>query len=473
MTIFARRRIQSMLNALAPVLGPEKGRDLVRRLNDAKHVDQALPAEMELALLWAIQSLGDLEIEPEWWGDNRRPDAITHAFVEGRTTAIEIAATTDNAISGEEDMDAIAVQICEAASRASKGTGDYLYFRYREESGYIDGRYIRRRLAPRGYRLTDDERAAITRWIGSGQSRSSRLRLQAKGLDVEIEHTQHKQIRYHNLYSSMPPETHSLEHNPLFDLLVRKAKQLRAATAGTLRVLFVADVGSTLLRRVGRVGEIDHTRRFVSAREIILHFLAGRGRNVDAVVTFSPSKELQRFNGIDPGGRKPRRWTVAFFGTPQLPEPPIALKTMAALLPEPHYEGYQARSLFRQSAFSPLRTGQYLGMTIRSIHGSGRFTVEFPARMLLDLLAGRMTEERFRKQLDPRDEGRNIFKTWLDQGLTISDAEMAPRSVDEDDDHLILHFTDDPAARSFKLPEQPTEDASGGDPASDRDARDR
>lgn len=471
MTIFARRRIQSMLDALAPVLGPEKGLDLLRRLNDPKQVEQALPAEMELALLWAVRSLGDLEIEPDWWGDSRRPDAITDAFVEGRTTAIEIAATTDNAISGEEDMDAIAVQISEVASRASKGTGDYLYFRYREESGYIDGHYIRRRLAPRGYRLTDDEREVITRWIGSGQSRSARLRLQDKGLDVEIEHTEHKQTRYHNLYSSMPPETHSLEDNPLFDLLLRKAKQLRAAAAGTLRVLFVADVGSTLLQRVGRLGEIDHTRRFVSAREIILHFLAGRGRNVDAVVTFSPFKEMQLFNGLDPDRRKRRRWIVAFFGTPQLPEPPPALETMAALLPEPHHEGYQARSLFRQGAFSPSRTGQYLGMTIRSIHGSGRFTVEFPARMLLDLLAGRMTEERFRKRLDPHDEGRNIFKTWLDQGFTISDAELAPRSIDEDDDHLILHFTDDPAARPFKLPEQPVEDASGGDLASDRDAR--
>lgn len=453
MTIFARRRIQSMLDALAPALGPEKGRDLLRRLNDPKQVEQALPAEMELALLWAIQSLGDLEIEPEWWGDSRRPDAITDAFVDGRITAIEIAATTDNAISGEEDMDAIAVQISQVASRVSKGAGDHLYFRYREESGYLDGRYIRRRLAPRGYRLTEDQSMTITRWIASGESRSVRLRIQSMGLDVEIEHTERKQTRYHNLYSSMPPETHSLKDNPLFEMLVRKAKQLRAAAAGTLRVLFVADVGSTLLRRVGRVGEIDHTRRFVSAREIILHFLAGRGRNVDAVVTFSPFKEMQHFSGLGLQDRNPRRWTVAFFGTPQFPAPPPALETMAALLPEPHYEGYQARSLFRQGAFSPAKTGQYLGMTVRSNHGSGRFSVDFPARMLLDLLAGRLTEERFRKQLDPRDDGRNIFKTWLDLGFTISDAELAPRNVDEDDDHLILHFTEDPAARPFKLSE--------------------
>lgn len=68
-----------MLDAIAPVLGPEKGRDLQNRLNDPKQVEQALPAEMELALLWAIQSLGDLEIEPEWWGDSRRGDALAAA----------------------------------------------------------------------------------------------------------------------------------------------------------------------------------------------------------------------------------------------------------------------------------------------------------------------------------------------------------------------------------------------------------
>ena len=69
-----------------------------------------------------------------------------------------------------------------------------------------------------------------------------------------------------------------------------------------------------------------------------------------------------------------------------------------------------------------------------------------------------MTEERFRKRLDPRDEDRNVFKTWLDQGFTISGAEMMPRSVDEDDDHLTLHFTEDPAARLFKLPERMADD---------------
>ena len=127
---------------------------------------------------------------------------------------------------------------------------------------------VRRRLAPSGYKLTDTQRGMIERWISSGDRQTARLWRTGQGLDVEIEHTARKQIRYHNLYLSMPPETHSLEDNPLFNLLVRKAKQLRGAAPGTFRVLIVAGVGSTLFNRVGRGREMDPTRRFVSAREI-------------------------------------------------------------------------------------------------------------------------------------------------------------------------------------------------------------
>jgi len=453
MTIFARRRIQAMLNELAPRLDSEKARDLVQRLNNRKQVEQALPAEMELALLWSLQTLGEIEIEPEWWGDRRRPDAISDDFVPGRTTAIEIAATSDNSISGEEAMDAIAVQISTVANRTLKGAGGHLYFTFGEESFYDRGRYVRRRLAPTGFKLKAEHSEAIGQWLDSARHLQEPLRLHGEGLDVVVQYTDYKQTRFHNIFSTMPPETHSLEDNPLFELLVRKAKQLRAAAPGMLRVIFIADVGSTLLRRIGQIGELDHTGRFVSAREIIGHFLEKRSTTVDAIVTFSPFKDSSPFNRVSfATPKKPRRWTVSFFGTAALPSAPASIEAIEASFPDPHYEGYQARSLFRQGAFSHDQRGQYLGMNITSTAGEDEQAVHFPARLLLDLLAGRITPEQFRFYLDGRDGGRNLFKHWLDLGMTISGAEMAPRSEDEDDDHLILHFSDDPAARPFKLP---------------------
>jgi hypothetical protein len=91
-------------------------------------------------------------------------------------------------------------------------------------------------------------------------------------------------------------------------------------------------------------------------------------------------------------------------------------------------------------------------MTIKSSKGLSDLRVEFPARMLLDLLAGRMTEEQFRRQLN-HSGSQNVFEQWLSRGMTISRAEMAPRDIDEDDDHIVLFFSDDPAARAFELPE--------------------
>lgn len=453
MTIFARRRLQSMLNQLAPVLVEGKGKDILGRLNHPKNVEQALPAEMELALLWAIHSLGDLEVEPDWWGDSKRPDAITDTLVPGRTVAIEIAATNDNAISGEEAMDAIALQLSAAADCAEKGVGNFLYFTFREESGYLAGQYIRRRLAPKGFMLPEALSKTVQDWVSSGRSERERLRLQSTGLDVEIERKAYRQTRYHNIHSSMPPETHSVDDNPLYDLLRRKKRQLKASAPGTLRMIFVADVGSTLLRRIGQVGEHDWTSRRVSGSQIIAHFMSTYGKEVDAVVAFSPYKELSSFGFNGHSDRRPRRWTVTYCGSSALPEAPQALRRIAEMLPDPHYEGYQARSLFRQGAFSPNGRGQYLGMTIKSTKGLDDLRVEFPARMLLDLLAGRITEEQFRRQLD-RSGSKNIFEHWLSRGLTISRAEMAPRDIDEDDDHIVLYFSDDPAARVFKLPEK-------------------
>ncbi|RYG00735.1 MAG: hypothetical protein EON94_08985, partial [Caulobacteraceae bacterium] len=83
-----------MLDALAPRLGSEKARDLHRRLTD-KRVEQVLPAEMELALLWALADLGDMDIAPDWWGDAKRPDAYSEDLVPGLPTVIEITSLSD------------------------------------------------------------------------------------------------------------------------------------------------------------------------------------------------------------------------------------------------------------------------------------------------------------------------------------------------------------------------------------------
>lgn len=90
-------------------------------------------------------------------------------------------------------------------------------------------------------------------------------------------------------------------------------------------------------------------------------------------------------------------------------------------------------------------------MTVTTNGKENLNTIQFPARLLLDLLAGRITEERFRNYLSDGDRNKNLFEIWLNMGMTLSGAEISPRNLDEDDDHIILYFSDDPAARPFSL----------------------
>lgn len=133
MPIFTRRRLQNVLNELGTHLGDEKQRDLLARL-ESKRVDQALPADMELALLWALGRLGDIEVEPEWWTGATRPDAYSEALIPDHSAIVEVAATNDNRISGEDAMDRVAQQICTFANGIRRGVGSHLYFHFQEEN---------------------------------------------------------------------------------------------------------------------------------------------------------------------------------------------------------------------------------------------------------------------------------------------------------------------------------------------------
>lgn len=441
---FTRRRLQAMLNDIVPLIDDQKARDLLARLEKDK-VEQALPAEMELAILWALSRIGDLDIEPEWWGDNKRPDAYTEHLVAGEPAVVEIAAPNDNAISGEEAMDGVAVRIGEVASRLRKGLSDHLYYRFAEESGYDRGVYFRRRLAPVDYELSGEVRLQIEQWITSGAVDRSRLRLVEPGLDVEVEKTVHKQTRYHNTWSTMPPETHSVDDNPLYKLLMRKLAQLKAARHGTHRFIFLGDAGSTLLNRLGGIGDYDPTHRRVSGRQILSHFVEANARSVESVVVIAPVRKGSMM------GREKLQWQVSIFNRPGFEFDPGPLQTVVNQLPRPRFEGYQARSLFRQGAYKPTASGWWLGMNITGRIG-GPMEVKISSRALIDLLAGRMTVDQFRRQIGESPNMKNFFKHALDSGKTIQGMTFQSGGLDEDDDQLVFALADDPGASPLRLP---------------------
>lgn len=428
-----------MLDELCPLLDSGKAKDLLARLEHRKDVDQVLPAEIELGFLWALSRAFAIEVEPDWWTNEYRPDAFVREFLPGINAAIEIAAPSDDSISGEAAMDRIAQQVCKLA----KGVGPYLYFTFDSTSGYRDGRYFRHVLAPERYVLSESARQVVSSWLSAGTE--TPLRIEEDGLRMTVTRKPYKQVRFNNIWSSMPPETHSHEGNPLFELLDRKRRQVAAAPANALRLLLIGDTGSRLINQIGSVGELDPTRRQVSGREIIQHFARKHADRVDAVIIIAPHRRREMLS------REHLFWQVSVFSGHATP-PAIApaLEKMLANLPRPRFEGYQTRSLYRQGLCSPQSRGWYLGLEFRGKIG-GTMTAKVSARGLLDLLAGRISEQQFRYMVTEGSDGHNVFRHFLDQGRTITHVEMAPRGLDEDDDHLILHFSDDAAARTLRL----------------------
>lgn len=80
--------------------------------------------------------------------------------------------------------------------------------------------------------------------------------------------------------------------------------------------------------------------------------------------------------------------------------------------------------------------------------------VKISTRALIDLLAGRMTAEQFRRQIGEGPNQKNFFKHALDTGKTLQGISFQSGGLDEDDDQMVLTLADDPGARPLRLPDR-------------------
>ena len=439
MPIFSRRRLQAMLDDLTPLVENRKLGDLKARLEN-KRASQAVPAEFELGVLWALSTIGKLEVEPEWYGD-RSPDAYTEGLFEGRPCIVEITAISDARLSQEDDMRRISARLCEVANKFRKGYGKHLYFQFGEASGYTQYGYSRRRLVDKKFNPTEATIDLLQNWLRQEGEREPLL-IQQGMTRVAVTWREIPQHSLFNFFSTMPAEAYSLEENPLYEALTEKARQLVNPDFTGLRCIVVGDAGSRMLRDQEPVIRSHGT---VIARQVVEYFLNEAEKEVDVVLLLSPFRDNHKFPP------EPIRWRVSGFSRPGLELSDSGVKRFASLLPPARFEGYQARTLQQQAAFKHNAHGWHVGTMITS--GRPIMTIKISARALLDLLAGRITVERFQDATGLKDKpgAPNIFKHRLEQGDIISDIKIEPGGVDEDDDWLVIELKEDPSAGLLKV----------------------
>lgn len=443
MPIFTRRRLQSMLSELADAgVEAPKLADLRARLEN-KRVDQALPAEMELGIVWALSKLGGVEIEPRWFGV-RRPDAFSTQLIPGSGCAVEITAISDARLAQDDDMRRIATRLVEIANRFRRGSGRHLFFQFAEETRRGATGRIRRRRLEKNFVPDATTISAMHAWLAQEGPRGP-LRLSQHGTELAVHWKAEPQHAQFNFFSSMPAEAYSLRANPLYEALADKGRQLASPAFSGLRCIVIADAGCRMLRHLD---EPMRSQGAVTGRQVIQGFLWDDRPTVDLVITMAPVRQ-PRFNNYGPGELQ---WTTSLFARPGLTVDFTGIQKLVGLLPVPRFEGYQARSLQQQGAFRPDARGWYLGMSMSST--GARMTIKISARALLDLLAGRLPLEHFQHQtgLEEAPTQRNIVAHRLEQGDTLSSIGIERAGVDEDDDWLVLQFDRDPAAAGLTVP---------------------
>jgi hypothetical protein len=277
-------------------------------------------------------------------------------------------------------------------------------------------------------------KADIRGWVDAPDFEKTSIRLQGAGTDVRITCQEYSQKPGFNFFSSLPPLAYDIEDNPLFAALEDKRGQLSGVPPQALKVIFVADGGSRLLRRLN---DRDPLQQHKCGAEIVGHFL--RKRDIDLVCVFSPLTR-QPFSR----NRRSLHWQVSHFeGDGKRVSSIENLSKLADALPVPRFEGSQARSIQKQQGFVPTARGWYLGSEIGI--GNGKITMKMSARLLQEYLAGRIAIERFHDNCT----GKNLFEHWLKLGYVISDARFESGGVDADDDCVVLEFRRDPAAAEF------------------------
>jgi len=422
-----------MLDNLSPLLTPKKVNDLIGRLADKKRPAQLIGAEMELGLLWGIKQVAKIQVDPAIPDSRRVPEALSEDLFNA-PSYVEVTTISDGKLSGEADMQRAAQKIVEFANTCRKKCGNSLHFSFGEKSFWEGNKYFREHHIASDFGLTDSMKSEIRSWINSPGFEKTSLKLQAETISVTIESRDHVQKPGFNFFSSLPPLAYDIEDNPLFKALEEKCDQLAGAPSSTLKVIFIADGGSRLLRHVS---ERDHLGLHKSGAEIVRHFL--RKRDIDLVCVFSPFR--QQSHSYD---RRPLQWRVTHFeGRERRVTSYGNLEKLVHCMPIPRFEGYQARVIQKQSGFSPAARGWYLGTKIGV--GKERITVKMSTRRLQEFLAGRITPERFHDDV----AGKNLFEKWLIDGYVISDARFESAGVDEDDDYVVLEFRRDPAAADF------------------------
>jgi hypothetical protein len=428
MAVFLNRHVQAMLNDCSGWMPRDQIERLVSRIN--KRDIDSLSATWELVIAHSLSRHGDLQYEP-----NLQGGAVADLLFRQTGTELqflsEVTSLSDEGLDAQNPSWEFAKELFRRVKRHGLSTTHIFYTIGHVEIGEAKKKKIALSIPKQSRfhsffgRFVDPHLERIR----SEHLSRHEIHVTSEGYDVRILYDARISgaSGQHRAYS-FPL---SLTVNPISNKLREKARQLRKTGYVGAMGIFLCDAGSSLLgRKTSRL-----VNRSFSDEEIIWEFLR-QNSSVSFVQTYFIVQEwqpLQVQTKISIQGKLFVNPTAAH------PLPEAAQKVLLELpsgFPKPvetalsaYQDAKSHHRLRRKGRYSPLIWTSQM--------------VKLPARAFVDLLAGRLSKEKFDDMM--RTSVGNIVERQLQSGNIVKNIYVEGNS-EADDDWIVLEFDFDPAA---------------------------
>ncbi len=421
-----------MINELSQIAEAQKVKEWVTKL-ESSSTSEVLATEAEISFVWALSKTTDIVVEPNL-GTARRPEASSEDFFPFGPAVFEVRAISDDSFSGETDMQKTAHIISSFSNTIRKKSGTHLLFRFLDRSFWNHRGFNRSRCVDPEFQLSEHTKSQIKDWLHSeAWEKFEDLRISEGLTDVIVSRSAGKPLRHNRVSCSMPAIAYDIEKNPIFNALKAKSQQLANIDRKYFRCVVLYDAGCYTLKRLRKLGQTEF-----GGDEIILHCL--QKMNIDSVIVLSPSSENKVRSFLSVNVEHDKTWKVTVFDKQSIIDPMLEqtndyrkLNELASMLPRPHFEAYQARSLHSQGHLKPGNSFSYLPSTITE-RGDGSMTIKISSRLLLDLLSHSISQEKFDKFAF--HGCKNLFSVSKERGNAINSVRLVEGGIDKDDDFI-------------------------------------
>lgn len=434
MAIFSRRNLQDMINENAKILSIDHLNKHIRALNKAD--ESSLSFEWEIALIYGFNKLGKVIHEPNFLKGTRKIDLYFTLDSEYQRPLIaDITTVSDKGYDADNPQEDFVKQLYKMIRKYNLRIECFSL----EIEGKFEGPYHDRKMSlmlPEKGKLNsafDKKFREYMRTIVKKPLETHSFLNQTNSINISISYNPKQRDGFSLGYPAYNV-AYSLERNPIYNALNKKADQLKEINKhkGLISII-LCDGGCRLLRDIGhRVTNYD-------IRDIVRNFLR-KNSSISFVLTFTVERAHSNFRLMGKPYIKMHMFT-------SLPEEKIGRDLLARInkltnvLSKPINDARNAinhlRSKRRNEGLS-----FYGGLTMT------KNTVRISSRGLHELLAGRVEQKKY---LEDHQYVKNFFESKLNEGKMIKEIKVE-KSKEEDDDWLEIKFGEpDPAISDFKV----------------------